>query len=241
MYLDRFKLEGRSAFVTGGAQGIGWCVADALAEAGAAVTIADRDSTALRRGCDMLSAKGHDINGVLLDVTDADAVNAAASAHITRTSQIDILVNNAGIALSEIAAENMDDVRWRTVLDVNLNGAFWCARAFGRFMLTARQGSIFNIGSMSGVIVNRPQGQAHYNSSKAAVHHLTKSLAAEWRIAGCASTQWHQPISRRHLMLLLTGKARCIVDGSTGHHRVGWERLKKLLPWSYFSLQMLQV
>lgn len=70
------------------------------------------------------------------------------------------------------------------VLDVNLNGSFWCARAFGRHMLAAGQGSIVNVGSMSGFIVNRPQPQSYYNASKAAVHQLTKSLAAEWADRG---------------------------------------------------------
>lgn len=184
MYLDKFRLDGRVAFVTGGAQGIGWCVADALAEAGASVTIADLDEAALAKACQMLAAKGHDVSGVQLDVTDADAVTAAADALIARTGRIDILINNAGIALSEIAAEDMEDARWRAVLDVNLNGSFWCARAFGRHMLAAGSGSIVNIGSMSGVIVNRPQGQAHYNASKAAVHQLTRSLGAEWADRG---------------------------------------------------------
>lgn len=180
MYLDRFRLDGRVAFVTGGAQGIGWCIADALAEAGAAVTIADLDTSALAAAGEKLATKGHAVTTVSLDVTDASAVTAAADALVAQAGRVDILVNNAGIALSEIAAEDMEDARWLRVLDVNLNGSFWCARAFGRHMLAAGRGSIVNIGSMSGVIVNRPQGQAHYNASKAAVHQLTKSLAAEW-------------------------------------------------------------
>ena len=67
---------------------------------------------------------------------------------------------------------------------MNLNGTFWCARAFGRHMLAARKGSIVNIGSMSGLIVNRPQEQSYYNASKAAVHQLTRSLATEWASRG---------------------------------------------------------
>ena len=97
-----------------------------------------------------------------------------------RDGRIDILVNNAGIARSETAAEDVADEHWLNVLDVNLNGSFWCARAFGRHMLAAGRGSIVNVGSMSGFIVNRPQPQSYYNASKAAVHQLTKSLAAEW-------------------------------------------------------------
>ena len=176
MYAERLRLDGRTAFVTGGAQGIGWSCADALAEFGAAVTIADRDPALLERGLDGLRAKGHRVDGCVLDVTDSTEVEAAAE----RSGGTDILVNNAGIARSDTAAEDVADEHWLNVLDVNLNGTFWCARAFGRRMLAKGSGSIVNIGSMSGVIVNRPQPQSYYNASKAAVHQLTKSLAAEW-------------------------------------------------------------
>ena len=78
----------------------------------------------------------------------------------------------------------MSDEAWSTVIDVNLNGTFWCCRAFGRAMLSEGRGAIVNVGSMSAEIVNRPQEQANYNASKAAVHHLTRSLAAEWAPRG---------------------------------------------------------
>ena len=180
MYLERFRLPGRVAFVTGGAQGIGLATAEALAEAGATVVIGDLTSAALDGAVEALAAKGHAARGVVLDVTDSAAVTAAADDLVAREGRVDVLVNNAGIARSEIAGEDMEDERWLNVLDVNLNGTFWCARAFGRHMLAQGSGSIINVGSMSGFIVNRPQGQAHYNASKAAVHHLTRSLAAEW-------------------------------------------------------------
>jgi len=180
MYLERFRLPGRVAFVTGGAQGIGLATAEALAEAGARVVIGDLTQAALDTGIAALAAKGYAARGVVLDVTDAQAVTAAADDLVAREGRVDVLVNNAGIARSEIAGEDMEDERWLNVLDVNLNGTFWCARAFGRHMLAQGSGSIVNVGSMSGFIVNRPQGQAHYNASKAAVHHLTRSLAAEW-------------------------------------------------------------
>jgi NAD(P)-dependent dehydrogenase (short-subunit alcohol dehydrogenase family) len=184
MYLERFRLPGRVAFVTGGARGIGLCAAEALAEAGARVTIADRDGAELETARAALSAKGHDVATAVLDVTDRAAADAAAADLVRREGRVDILINNAGIARSEIAAEAMEDERWLDVLNVNLNGAFWCARAFGRAMLARGSGAIVNVGSMSGVIVNRPQGQSHYNASKAAVHQLTRSLAAEWAARG---------------------------------------------------------
>lgn len=180
MYLDKLRLDGRTAFVTGGAQGIGLATAEALAEAAAKVTIADRDAAALDRAVADLAARGYAVFAEALDVTDSAAVDAAAAGMLEREGRIDILVNNAGIARSETAAEDVADEHWLNVLDVNLNGSFWCARAFGRHMLAAGQGSIVNVGSMSGFIVNRPQPQSYYNASKAAVHQLTKSLAAEW-------------------------------------------------------------
>jgi NAD(P)-dependent dehydrogenase (short-subunit alcohol dehydrogenase family) len=184
MYLEKFRLDGRTAFITGGAQGIGLAVAQALAEAGAIVTIGDRDSTALDSAKAELAIKGHAVSTAVLDVTDSEAVEATAAAMFANGGRIDILVNNAGIARSETPAEDVTDEHWRNVLDVNLNGSFWCARSFGKRMLAQGSGSIVNIGSMSGLIVNRPQPQSYYNASKAAVHQLTRSLAAEWASRG---------------------------------------------------------
>jgi NAD(P)-dependent dehydrogenase (short-subunit alcohol dehydrogenase family) len=180
MYLDRLRLDGRTAFVTGGGQGIGLACADALAAFGATVTIADRDPGLLDSGLATLRAKGHQVEGVVLDVTHSAEVNAVAD----RLGGADILVNNAGIARSDTAAQDVPDEQWLDVIDVNLNGTFWCARAFGRHMLARGKGAIVNIGSMSGFIVNRPQPQSYYNASKAAVHQLTRSLAAEWASRG---------------------------------------------------------
>jgi NAD(P)-dependent dehydrogenase (short-subunit alcohol dehydrogenase family) len=184
MYLERLKLTGRVALVTGGAQGIGLAIVEALAEAGAKVAMADRSETALAGGVAAMRAKGYDVAPLLMDVTNAEQVTEVIDALAARAGRLDILVNNAGIARSETAAETVPDEQWLNVLDVNLNGTFWCARAAGRHMLAQGAGSIVNVGSMSGFIVNRPQGQSYYNASKAAVHQLTKSLAAEWAARG---------------------------------------------------------
>ena len=122
--------------------------------------------------------------GLVADVTDKSQCEAAVAAVVKTFGRIDILVNNAGIALSNRPAETMDDATWLKVIDVNLNGLFWCCRTFGKSMLDMGGGNIVNVGSMSGFIVNRPQEQAHYNASKAGVHHLTRSLAAEWATRG---------------------------------------------------------
>jgi NAD(P)-dependent dehydrogenase (short-subunit alcohol dehydrogenase family) len=184
MYLEKLKLTDRIAFVTGGAQGIGLAIAEALAEAGARVTIGDLGEEAGRAAVTTLAGRGHDVAAVQLDVTDPRAVDAEADRLAKDNGRVDILVNNAGVARSETPAEAVTDELWRNVLDVNLNGAFWCARAFGRHMLAQRSGAIVNVGSMSGFIVNRPQPQSYYNASKAALHQLTRSLAAEWAARG---------------------------------------------------------
>jgi NAD(P)-dependent dehydrogenase (short-subunit alcohol dehydrogenase family) len=180
MYLEKFRLDRKTALVTGAGQGIGLACAEALAEAGAKVVIADRDPNVARAGHASLKAKGLDAEIVTMDVTDSRRVDEIADQLVSRYGRVDILVNNAGIARSETPAENVTDEHWNNVIDVNLNGTFWCCRAFGKHMLDAKSGSIVNIGSMSGFIVNKPQEQCYYNASKAAVHHLTKSLAAEW-------------------------------------------------------------
>jgi NAD(P)-dependent dehydrogenase (short-subunit alcohol dehydrogenase family) len=184
MYLDKFKLDGRSALVTGGGRGIGLACVEALAEAGARVIIADVDPAVAAEGRKAMQEKGYDVEAVPMDVTRSQQVSDVADDVVKRHGKIDILVNNAGIARSETPAETVTDEHWLNVLDVNLNGTFWCCRAFGKHMLAQKSGSIVNIGSMSGFIVNKPQEQSYYNASKAAVHHLTRSLAAEWGARG---------------------------------------------------------
>lgn len=182
MILERFTVTDKIALVTGGAGAIGLAIADALLEAGAIVVIADRACEPLEEA--VQARPDARLSTAMFDVTDPDAVTAAIDAVVAEHGRIDVLVNNAGIARSETPAETVTDEHWRNVIDVNLNGTFWCARAAGRHMLRQGSGAIVNVGSMSGFIVNRPQEQSFYNASKAGVHHLTRSLAAEWAARG---------------------------------------------------------
>lgn len=172
--LDLFKLDGKQALVTGAAQGIGFEIAKGLAEAGANVIIADMNPEVGLSAAASISGSFETLN-----VTDASAVKTLAAKY----PNLDILVNNAGIVRNTPAEDTPDD-DWRTVMDVNLNGVFWCTREFGRSMLARGQGSIIATASMSGIISNHPQPQAAYNASKAAVIHLTRSLAGEWAARG---------------------------------------------------------
>lgn len=184
MYAEKFRLDGRVAVVTGGGRGIGLCIADALAEFGAHVVIADIDPAIAASGQAKLATNGYKADIYQLDVTKPEDVEALAEKLVAKHGEVDILVANAGIARSGTAAEDVTDEHWLHVNDVNYNGVFWCNRAFGRHMLKAGKGAIVNIGSMSGIISNRPQKQTYYNAAKAAVHQLTSSLAAEWADRG---------------------------------------------------------
>ena len=184
MYLEMFKLDGKVAVITGAAKGIGFATADALSEAGATVVIADMDGEAAARASASLNAQGRKTTSITMDVTNPRIIESAHAQIIKQHKKIDILVNNAGIAISFKPAETMDDETWNKVIDVNLNGVFWCCRTFGKAMLEQGNGNIINVGSMSAEIVNYPQEQANYNASKAGVHHLTRSLACEWAERG---------------------------------------------------------
>lgn len=176
-------LTDRVAVITGGGQGIGRETARVLARAGAHIAIAELVAARGEDAAAEIRSLGRDAIAITTDVRSSADVDAMTRRVIERFGRIDILVSNAGIS-HVVAAEEASDDDWLKVIDVNLNGVFWSCRAVGRHMIERRSGSIVNIGSMSGVIVNKPQQQAAYNAAKAGVIHLTKSLAAEWASYG---------------------------------------------------------
>ncbi len=181
--LDKFALPGRKALVTGGNRGLGKAFAAALAEAGASVAIAGRDAHRNAQTVAEAAAAGVTLVPVTADITDDADVERMTRAAVDALGGLDILVNNAGVCFHHESFA-VTDAEWSQVFDLNVRALWKCSVAAGRHMAAAGGGAIVNIGSMSGLIVNRPQWQAAYNASKAAVHHLTRSLAAEWAGAG---------------------------------------------------------
>ena len=177
--IDSFRLDGKVAVVTGGNRGLGRAFAEALGEAGAAVAVLARDEAATERAVAELGSAGIAARGFVADVADREAVARAAAEIVEAFGRVDVLVNNAGTCVHRPALE-VTPQEWDEVMSVNLTGVWNGCQVFGRHMVDAGGGVIVNVGSMSAAIVNRPQWQPAYNASKAGVHHLTRSLAAEW-------------------------------------------------------------
>jgi len=176
-----FSLEGKTAIVTGGARGIGKVVADKMAQAGAQIAIIDLNGQlAKETAFEIEKAQGVKVKAYQCDVTKPEEVDATMDEIAADFGKFDVLFNNAGVCLHKPALE-VTPKEWLDVINVNLNGVFFVAVAFAKKLIEMkRPGSIINTASMSGTVVNWPQRQASYNASKAAVVHLSKSLAVEW-------------------------------------------------------------
>ena len=182
MYLEKYNLEGKIVVINGGARNIGYACAEAFSECGATVALTDINPI-VKDSAKSLKKFGKNCSGHIVDLTDSKHVDETAKEILNIYKSIDIVVNNAGIARNT-PAEEISDSEWLEVMDINVNSIYWCCRAFGKIMLSQNGGSIVNVGSMSGIISNKPQPQVHYNASKAAVHMATKSLAGEWANKG---------------------------------------------------------
>jgi len=171
-----FSLDGRVALVTGASRGIGFAIAEALADSGARVLLNGRDRTMLLRKTEEIRAKGGKAEMAAFDVTDAAAVVKAVAEAADKFGRLDILVNNAGIQ-HRVALTDWTDADIERVMATNFTACFRLAREAARVMIAARFGRIINIGSI-GAILARPTIHG-YIAAKGAIHALTRSLAAE--------------------------------------------------------------
>jgi NAD(P)-dependent dehydrogenase (short-subunit alcohol dehydrogenase family) len=177
--IDRFRLDGKTALVTGGAQGIGEAYCFALGEAGAKIAVVDINLAKAEETAHRLEAKGIIAMAVKTDVTKSDDVRRMVKTVVDNWGELTIGVNNAGIGgWYEALTHDLND--WRRILALNLDAVFLCAQSEAREMVKKGYGKIINTASMSGHICNTPQNQSAYHTSKAGVLHLTRSLAAEW-------------------------------------------------------------
>jgi NAD(P)-dependent dehydrogenase (short-subunit alcohol dehydrogenase family) len=179
MTSPNFRLDGRTALVTGAGSGIGRAIAVGLANSGADVACLDMAGPGLKEVCSEIAGNGRSALAIEADVTDAAGLTEAVRRTEADLGPLTLAVNSAGIA-NAAPAEDMALEQWQKVVDVDYTGVFLSCQAESRAMFAHGGGSIVNIASMSGSIVNRGLLQAHYNSAKAAVIHLSKSLAMEW-------------------------------------------------------------
>jgi len=180
-----FDLQGEVAFVTGAGSGIGASIAIGLAKAGADIALYGRKSRekGLEETATRIHALGRRAVVIYGSVTEKYELDRAMEQVEKELGTLTIGVNNAGIAFAQ-KAEDMTLEQWNRLYETNVTGVFLSCQAEGRVMMKAGRGSIINIASISGTIANRGLDQVHYNSAKAAVIHLSKSLAAEWAPLG---------------------------------------------------------
>jgi NAD(P)-dependent dehydrogenase (short-subunit alcohol dehydrogenase family) len=178
MSLDIFKLDGRVALITGGNRGLGFAMAQALAEAGANVVVTSRqEERAVESAAALAGITGQRTMGLVVDVTDAEQIESMVSDVVKEFGRIDILVNNAGINIRK-PVEELDEASWDLVQHTNLKAPFLCSRAAARHMKEQRFGRIINLSSMLGMVA-LPE-RSVYCSSKGGLIQLTKVLALEW-------------------------------------------------------------
>lgn len=182
--LDRFRLDGKRLFITGGSRGFGRVIALAAAEAGADIVLNARDASALARTAEEVRERGRKVSTFAADIADPAACEALCGRVLAEAGPIDILVNNVGGRDLDVAIEDTDVETWQRFVDLNLTHCFICTKMIGGAMLTRGEGRIINIASISGLVANRGIGGRHYETTKAAVIHFTRAAAADWAPRG---------------------------------------------------------
>ena len=175
--IEKFKLQGKVALVTGGGRNLGKVVALSLAEAGAHVAVTSRTLSEIERTKEEIKRKGQNALALPMDVTDFNQVEGGVQKILSEFGRIDILVNNAATRSSKPLLETSES-EWRSVIDTNLTGAFFCCKAVGPVMIRQGGGRVINISSRIGLqgMVNR----VAYCASKGGLIQLTRALALEW-------------------------------------------------------------
>jgi NAD(P)-dependent dehydrogenase (short-subunit alcohol dehydrogenase family) len=182
MILDKFKLDGKVALVTGAGSGLGQAMAVALAEAGADVALAGRRAEALVETERRISATGRKVLAVPADVSNSGDVKNLIAECESKLGPIDVLVNGAGVFSGYDTLELAED-EWRRIIDINLTGTFLCCQAVGEGMVSRGRGSIVNVATFLGDRAQRP-ARAAYNASKAGIAALSRALSVEWGSRG---------------------------------------------------------
>jgi gluconate 5-dehydrogenase len=184
--LDKFRLVGKRAFITGGSRGFGRAIALALAEAGADIVLNARDPDALAETASEVRERGRQATTFAGDIAQPALCEDLCNRVLAEAGPIDILVNNVGGRNLDIAVEDTDLDTWQKFIDLNLTHCFLATRIIGGAMLGRGQGRVINIASISGLIANRGIAGRHYETAKAALIHFTRATAADWAPRGVA-------------------------------------------------------
>ncbi len=179
--LDRFRLDGKRAFITGGSRGLGREMALGLAEAGADLVLAGRDEPSLNRTADDIRTRGRAAVTIVGDVGQPVDCERVCRLALEQHGPIDILINNVGGRRVNIPTEDLPLETWRELLDLNLTSTFLCTKLIGGAMVARGQGGrVINIASISGMVANRGIGGRSYETSKGAVIQFTRAVATDW-------------------------------------------------------------
>jgi gluconate 5-dehydrogenase len=178
--LDRFRLDGRRALITGASRGLGLAMARALAEAGADLVLIGRDRATLETSGRELAALGRQVDLLAFDIGVPAEAQRMCDEALARHGPIDILINNVGGRRINVPTEQLPVEEWQRILDLNLTSAFICCKTLGGAMVQRRRGSIINVASISGMIINKGIHGRSYETSKAALTAFTKTLAVDW-------------------------------------------------------------